>query len=324
MKPNIALWSEFTPYIDLILKLDALKANGCALYLAVHFSQYHDENLYKLLKLCQEKGIEVRPWLLLEKRDGYWPNKWNLPIFTKFVSDFHEKCNRFGIKLEWIILDLEPHIILMLELERLLQAKKWFGARKLISTWGNKISWNESRKQMKEFLDCTHALGVKVQVVTMPMVIDDITARKHKLQHHLGIPVEGFDWDEVTFMLYRPYFWDYLPAISSQIVSNYLKDARKIFGDATSVALGPIGSPGMTQSKHFYRYPSELSPDIQSALNCGVNRISLFSLEGIEEQGDLNAFLNYEGQVGKQDFDFRACLLRKAVRLGIGFLPPVL
>lgn len=310
MQNQFAVWSEFTPYQDLIPVLPELKESGVSLNLAIHESSYKETSLYDLLKAADIVGVEVRAWPLLEKSKGYWPNKWNLPQFRDYCLGFVEECKQHGVSVPWVILDLEPHIGLLLELEELLKGKKFLKARRLILKWGRRIDLESSLMEMAKLIEELHGLGKKVQAVTMPMVLDDSNM---KLQHNLGIPISGLPWDEVSFMVYRPYFWDHIPGLSAEVVKSYGLGARMEFGEKASLAIGPIGSPMVTKSKNFYRGPQGVHADISAANAAGINRFSLFSLEGIREQGKLNEFLNV-----KENYfplkSFKVVVLRKLVR----------
>lgn len=319
-KNTFALWSEFTPYQDFHLYIDRLIQANVALYLAIHEENYQDKDLYTFLKDAQNKGLEIRPWPLLKKEKGYWINKWNIPAFTQFVRDFHQECLNQEIKLKWIILDIEPHFELMLELERLLQKRHYLKAYRLLKSWNHKINWNESQKDMKNLVQLIHDLGIKIHAVTMPMVLDDCRIGKQKLQSTLGLPIEGIDWDEISFMIYRPYFWDYLPHMSAEIVASYAIEAKKFFKNP-SIALGPVGPLGMTQSKYFYKHPQELEEDISASVTCGITHFSLFCFEGLEKEGGFEQYLKSSTKVYKTQFNIQSFLFRKIIQFGLKFIP---
>lgn len=312
MQNHFSVWSEFTSYQDLIPILPELKAAGVSLNLAIHEKNYKETALYELLKAAEDLKVEVRAWPLLDKSKGYWPNKWNLRDFRDYCLNFFEECKRNGVEVPWVIMDMEPHIELLLELEELLKGRSYFKARRLILEWGNRKDPEISKREMQKLIAELHGLGKKVQVVAMPMVLDD---KKMKLQHNLGIPVMGLPWDEVSFMVYRPYFWDYVPGMTAEVVRCYGQDAVRAFGEKTSLALGPIGSPMVTKSQNFYRDPQGIHEDIAAANMAGIRSFSLFSLEGIREQGKLSEFTSTNGQF-RARASLKVKLLRKAVKFG--------
>jgi len=130
-----------------------------------------------------------------------------------------------------------------------------------------------------------------VHAVTTPMVLDDLAVGKGRLQSALGIPVDGVDWDEVTFMAYRTEFMRLAGRMGGDIVHRYARDAHRHFGDRAGLDLGVIGTPGFGSQSLGYTDPQDLATDIQAARMGGVGRLNVFSLDGMLEQGGLDRWM---------------------------------
>jgi hypothetical protein len=105
---RLALWSEFVPYQQVESYLPQLAAEGISLNVAFHFDQPDFDGFAQLYKQAAKNRVEVRPWLLLRKDDGYWFNSHNIKLGRDSVQEFITEMGGRGVKPNWIIFDVEP------------------------------------------------------------------------------------------------------------------------------------------------------------------------------------------------------------------------
>ena len=105
---NLTVWSEFLTYRQVESQLPSLQGRNSAINIAVHAENPQYDDLVHLYRQAQVLGVTIRPWLLLDIKDLYWFNKWNLEASGAFVHSFLSQMRSRGINPDWLIFDVEP------------------------------------------------------------------------------------------------------------------------------------------------------------------------------------------------------------------------
>lgn len=279
-----AVWAEFMPYSWVRADLPRLAAAGLQLNLAIQMAHWNSPALQSLLHAAEAEGVPVGAWLLLDDAQGYWPNAENAEIFCQHVQQFVDWLAGQQLQVHEIIVDMETPLALSRLLKgRLLQGlqleyRRWRSPRTHHRFW-------QSVECFQELVHGLHAQGLRVQVVSYPMIVHDALAGDTALQEFLQIPVTPVNWDEISLMVYRSSFQDFLPfRISSGMVYRYLESARRALDTPISAALGVVGTLGKLSESGFSN-PDEIAADIRAAQAAQALRIQLFSLDGMHQLG---------------------------------------
>ena len=115
------------------------------------------------------------------------------------------------------------------------------------------------------------------------------------MQDALDIPVHGVPFDEVAVMVYQTTYAEATGSwVGPSLVTSYAADAVDQFGTGAVMALGIIGTVGIFGHEHGYADPGWLAVDIAAARAEGIERIEVYSLDGMVESGDVEAWLTAE------------------------------
>lgn len=280
-QPSLALWSEFLPYAQVEQQLPELAARHLSLYLAVSENHTDWEGLEHLLKAAIRHQVEVRPWLLLSEAHGYWFNKWNLKESESFVWHFLDEMAKRGLKIEWLIFDVEPPAALMTEIDQKLRAHQYFSGYRQLKKSGESASLLRAERMYTELVQKLHLKNVRVQAVVPNFVLDDRRDGAQRIQNSFGTPVENVPWDEITFMVYRLELQKIIGPVSSDIVFRYATLAHDTYGAASGVDLGEVGIVRYPQLSMGYTREIDLQSDYLATLRAGIERIHFYSLDGM-------------------------------------------
>jgi len=316
---RLSVWCEFLPYSELIALLPELALRKLWLNLAVQAERRDSPALFELLRAARSEGVPTRAWFLLDKADGYWPNAWNARIAADAARRLLDAADRHGAPLEWLIFDFEPPPDLMLQLASHGRNRDW---RRLIGALRRARYENRRLDACSAYAELWKELtasGVRLMTVTMPIVLDK--AFGTRLADALGIgfctalPVEEF-----ATMAYRPEFERFAGPLTADVVRSYAATTMHLSGRWAGIAIGEIGSPGFPVPVPGYTDPSELQADLASCRAAGIGSVSIFSLDGILEQGGLARWLDAP-QVAAPRRDWRAARLRLALAAASLLLP---
>jgi hypothetical protein len=284
-----AVWSERVPLEDVRDHIATLARHNAELYLAVRPEDLGGE-LRELIRDANSSGVAVRPWLQLPDT-GLWLNERNAVAFRDFASAYADWAEQNGVPTEWVVFDLEPSFDFADQVLALVGEGQLGAALDLAVAQFNPPDYAEARAEIAAMVADLHDRGIRCMAVTLPWVIDDLRDDDTDLQDISNIPVTGIDWDRVSIMVYRTTVTGQLDrAISPGYVASYARDIVALFGDRGAVAIGTIGSAGFLTDSG-YVIPVELSLDVQAAASAGIHDISIFSLDGMVEVGDPDAWL---------------------------------
>ena len=280
---RLSVYSEFLDLAQLELALPLLARHRVALYLAIREEAIESEALRRLLRRARELSVEVRAWLLLPDAAGYWPGETNLAAFDELVQRFWRWNLAEQLGVRWIVVDMEPPLQTSTAIFDALSGGSIAAALPILLKNRDRDAFDVARRAWADAVLRWKRQGMALMVVTFPLMLDDADDGDATIQDVLETPIEGIAWDELSFMLYQNIFEDFAgDRLGPALVYDYLVRARERFGARVSVALGVIGTVGKTGSEHpGYPDPESLRLDVAAALEAGVDRVQLFSLDGL-------------------------------------------
>lgn len=289
--PPAGVYSEFLAYDALIDELPAL--GDTTLSLAVPNERIGDAALATLLRAAEDEGVAVRLWLVLSIDEGYWPNESNLALFAREVIRLLDWVESEGLRAEGVIYDLEPAFAYSEEL-RAAFAESLDRVTELLRAHRDPAAFEASRALLSSHVAEVQARGYVAQAVTYPQVIDDLADGDDDLQDGLDVPVRDVGFDEVSFMVYQTVIAEAVGGwVGPGLVRSFAQDAVLHFGDRATIALGIVGSASIVEiDGPLYDGPDTLADDVAAAREAGIERVEVYSLDGMVELGGPHDWLD--------------------------------
>ncbi len=283
VKFSVSVWSEFDPPPEVMSYLPFLKEHDLGLYLAIHHDKIGDPELKELFFKATDMGIEVRAWILLDYPQGYWPNEDNVDLFFSQTVNFMDWCEAEELPIKWLVVDMELGWQKMNELEETFQSGNMGNVVELLTGNINKEKFLNATERYQELVSLAHQRGFKVMAVTLPIVLDDFLDGDTTLQDAMDIPIEGIDWDEVSFMVYRTTFNElWSEEFGPFLIYSYSLDALRFYGEKAGIDVGLVRDQG----------PSEILADISASRAAGINKVHIYSLDGIMDNPPPDDWVN--------------------------------
>lgn len=290
---QISLWSEFL-LPEQILKFSwILERENASLFMALRRKDLERKTFTSCLKELCEK-VDVRLWLLLSKEEGYWPNASNATRWVSFAEEIIDWVDKNSLRVKWIIADMEPAII---------------ASPLRIS---DRKNFTSGKMEMKKFVDHAHEKGFKVMVTTLQFILDS-----RNFEYYLGLPISGIEWDEVSFMVYRTLLRDTwkVGRYGSYLVYSYASTAHSIYGEKACIDIGIVGNVGVIGIERGYRKVKELHEDIGAVLRAGVEKIHIYSLDGMVRTGWIHNPSIFRAGMKEVKVDIYTLLLRSICKM---------
>ncbi len=292
-----AVWPEETAGDELARWYSVFAEQGAELFIEVLEEQIvsRDPLIARMFREARAHGVPARPYIILPYESGLYPNEATFDRFFADVKAFIEWAETEDVPVEWISVDMEPSVQMVLALEAYLSESKLIHAYLLLLSHRNARAFGQSLSRYQTLVDYCHAHGFKVQVVTLPFVLDDDADEDSGLQDAFDLPVSGVTWDEAAFMVYRTMYRDHASfSFTSDLVFRYAVKARQRYGERASIFVGLVLWPGWLGGDSGYQSPHELAEDIQAVLAAGLKRIYVFYLTGVLAKEDPLAWLTVD------------------------------
>jgi hypothetical protein len=319
---SVSVWSEFTPFATVAQALPLLCEGQTGLNLAVHDGDWEQPEFASLWRQATDCGIPLHAWLLLKPELGYWVNAGNTGEVRDLVARFLAFMDSKGLKVSRLTFDLEPSPEFQRDMSERLVRWDFIGVLHILKDGASSSRLSEARADLNALVDTLHARQIQAHAVTMPFVIDDLEEGASRVQAALGIPFSGVAWDEVSFMLYRPEFQRALRGIGPRIIYDYALRAARLFPpEKLTIDLGEVGTVGYPDPVKGYVDPSELWKDMAAVQAAGVDRIGLYSLDGILEEGQFMKWIRVPTP-SKPRASLLAELLERLITWARKALPP--
>ncbi len=291
-----AVWAEFLDPAGVLAALDVVEPRGLAVNMAWPASAVGDASYTELVRDAKERGVEIRPWLLLEQSEGYWPGATNAEAFAEAARSLFDEWDAQGLAPTTFIVDMEIRFDRAMVVNSMLQDPNAdVGALLTLLADGiDRAQYASATSTYAALVDEAHARGWRVLLTTLPQVVDDYGDDDDDIRQAFGIPVDGVDWDIVTFQAYRTLFGDLLGGGGQPTefyVYQYGRAAIDEFGARGGLDLGLVGM-GVSESP-TYSAPADLRADIEAAHAAGVPqaRINVFGLDGMLDRGPAETWL---------------------------------
>lgn len=291
-------WAEFMSPADVRAALPLLEGRGVAVHMAWPAEEIGDAALSQIVRDAAEASVEVRPWLLLAEADGYWPGSSNAALFADAAVALMDGWQADGLPPSTLLVDMELRYDRATELQALLGAPEpdLQAVVDLLSAGIDPPQFSAATDIYAALVDDAHARGWRVALTTLPQMLDDYADGDDQLRQAFGIPIDGIDWDVMTFQAYRTLFGDLLAGISDDPLTSYFvydhaRLAIELFGERAGVDIGLVGA-GVTPSS-VYVDAADLAGDVEAALAAGVprDRINVYNLDGIIARTPAEAWL---------------------------------
>lgn len=278
--------------------LPLLYEHGLALHMAWN-APGDARELYDLARSGEREGVPVRPWILLEEADGYWPGSTNAEAFAALARAVMDRWDAEGLAPTTLLVDMEMHRERADQLQAMLE-QDGLDLPKFIAFFQEGVDRDQFAAATQTYAalaDEAHERGWKVLCTTLPNVLDDYGDGDDSLRQALGIPVEGIDFDVITFQAYTTLFSGLFASIldgkelTSYMVYSYAQTAIEQFGSRAGLDIGTTGT-GVSDSP-VYPSPTELRADLEAGAAAGIppDRINVFSLGGILDRPEPDAWL---------------------------------
>ncbi len=291
-------WAEFMSPDDVRAALPLLEGRGVAVHMAWPAESIGDEALHRMVRDAAAAGVEVRPWLLLAEADGYWPGSSNAASFAEAAVALMDGWQAAGLAPTTLLVDMELRYDRATALQALLTAPEpdLQAVVDLLAMGIDPAQFSAATATYAELVDDAHARGWRVALTTLPQMLDDYADGDDQLRQAFGIPMDGIDWDVMTFQAYRTLFGDLLASLSDDPLTSYFvydhaRIAIELFGERAGVDIGLVAA-GVTPSS-VYAVAADLASDVEAALAAGVprERIHVYNLDGIIDRAPSDAWL---------------------------------
>jgi hypothetical protein len=290
---ELAVWSEFLAYDQVQGQLETLAAHSAALYLRVRPEDLGGP-LWELLASAQAQNVEVRLWLQLPA-EGTWLNERNMAAGGELARTLLAQAQANGFTIEWLIFDLEPEFAYAQALHDTAVRGAAGDLLEFLRRHQDRAQFETAAAALAALVEELHTRNIRVMVATLPWIIDDLGDGDADFQDIFDTPFVHVPWDQVCVMAYRPVFAELFGlSLSPEYVASYARSVRLLFGPTAQVALGNIGTPGLF-TPSGYTTPADIGADIAAARSAGVRSVSLFSLDGMMEQGGALRWLAAAG-----------------------------
>lgn len=285
---QLNFWSEFLRYEEIIKKevLEMLKKHKVGIYLMVDKMKL--DRLSEVLKVCKQEGIRIGLWPLLPKEDGYWPSEQNAELVSLFLDEIFKHCQANNVRINEIVLDLEAPMYQIHTLPNKVNREFLIRGTERIKKNMDRLRFGKAEKQFQKVIDKIHLEKAKALVTITDFVLEDLgLITKNAAQDFLEAPVFNLDWDEIILGCYSSVIQSSLKIFSYSDLTYALyqlaSKAKKKLGSKASYSLGlidPTGKSGVDPVPSF-KTIEKLYPDIQAILSSGMDKVTIYSLEGL-------------------------------------------
>jgi hypothetical protein len=293
---RMSAWLEFTSEETVVGQVAFAASLDLNLNVAVIRGEHDRAFVRAACDAAERSDIALRLWPLLPEEEGYWPNQGNAEPFVEWLEELRGWARRDCRRLDGWVVDLEMPIDRALDLEALVEGGA--SVLDLVSFFVEEIDevgFEEARTVFREETDVLKEEGYSVIATTLPFLADDVLDGDETIAMALWTPVEGVDWDLVSFQVYRSLFDSRFAEVledpearfTSGLISSYAATAVEHYGVRAGIDLGTTSALGIGTHEGLAS-AAELQADVAAALAEGVSpgRVSIYSLEGLLEHND--------------------------------------
>ncbi len=276
--------------------LPTLAAKGVAVVLHWKANDLANAERWSFVQEARSRGVEVRPWLLLDEADGYWPCSSNASLFASKARQLASLwTDTYHLPPTTFFVDMELRIDRFRQLNQMLAQPipDVLGIAWLLGSGVNRWQYFWATQTYAGLVNDLHRKGWKVHLTTLPQVADDYSDGDDGIRQAMGIPVDGIAWDEVSIQAYRTIFARQtggLP-LTPFFVYDYGNMAKRVWGAKASLDIGITGT-GVDDSP-TYANAGELKKDVEAAIAAGYTgqKIGVYNLQGMIDRPPVDSWL---------------------------------
>jgi hypothetical protein len=294
---RMTIWAETLPADRIADRVAFAAANHLNLNVAAIQGQTDPAYLQTLCTATDGADVALKLWPLLPMSQGYWANQSNVDAYDAWIDQLLSWAAGTCPRLDGVVVDMEQPIDRTMQLVAMradgqsnVQIAEWLlggideaafeRARGLFDAEGQKV----------------RGQGYSYSVSTLPMVADGYDAGTETLAQALWTPIDGIQWDAVSFQVYRSLFQSEFPAANGQpydagLVTSYAQTIVGKWGALGAVDLGTTGAGvGVTMGLPG---AADLQADLGAALAAGIapGHLAVYSLEGLDGKPDAAAWV---------------------------------
>ena len=190
------IWSETLPLAELTAPATLALLARYDVELIAAVRPWDLPGIAALVGACNDAGVAVGLWPMIEDADGRWANAFNAPRFTAFVHQVLDAVPA-GARVRDLAVDLEPPFGVVTT-----------ALRSPTAVWPTLDSisharWVAARRQFRALIGSVHDRGMQCSAAVLPFVLfDPSDGRLRPVQRALAAPVDALPWDHVSVMLY--------------------------------------------------------------------------------------------------------------------------
>jgi hypothetical protein len=283
------IWSETLPLAELTAPATLALLARYDVELIAAVRPWDLPGIAALVGACNDAGVAVGLWPMIEDADGRWANAFNAPRFTAFVHQVLDAVPA-GARVRDLAVDLEPPFGVVTT-----------ALRSPTAVWPTLDSisharWVAARRQFRALIGSVHDRGMQCSAAVLPFVLfDPSDGRLRPVQRALAAPVDALPWDHVSVMLYTSMIEGWSRGLiprprALDLLARGAVASRRRFGAAAGVSVGVV-DVGALGNEPRYRDPAELAVDVAVSRANGVHTINLFDLGGVLRRGPAEAWL---------------------------------
>ncbi len=295
---RMRIWTEELPEDQIGARVAFCAEHGLGLNVNIQKGRHDRAYLQKVCDHAAEHAVALRLWPNLSNESGYWVGQGNADEFVAWTKDLSSMATTACPRLDGIVFDLEMPMGRVSELAAMRAA----GASNLqIATWflehTDEAAFERARGVLATEVKRLRQAGLSATASTLPMNADDYEDGDETIAKALWTPVEGIDWEQVSFQVYRTLYDQQFPNLAkvpytSGLVASYARSAVGKWGARAAVDLGTTGAgigipTGLASA-------ADLQSDIAAALAEGITpgHVAIYSLEGVIDKADAPAWLH--------------------------------
>ncbi len=291
------IWCEFTPPGEVCREhiINALKRYDVTLNYKLEYG-CDNEDFYDMIKLYNDNGIPISVWATLSDEMGYWINEKNAGLFDKYVRELVGKLESKSLKIKGLCIDLETPLD---DIKSLSDPRNIFSPvvtfAKMLTTNLNKRRFNEARDILSGTAQFLRVKGLESYAACIRHCYYDIRFKSELMQNALEIPVFNVDWDRYNLMYYSTMIRSEMKKIKKvnvdYMIYHQVSHLKEVLKDKLAISVG-VTNVGKLGNEPYYEDISEFEKDMGILKGIGIDKFSLFSLDGITEEKKLLGFLD--------------------------------
>jgi len=274
--------------------LDILEKYKIHIHYKVEYNSFTPD-FFKMLQVYNSRGIPISIWATLSDKQGYWINERNAHIFEKYIFRLVEQIEREKCTINGICIDMEPPLK---QVQAIVKPRRFFQPYlayvRMATVNVNNRRYFEATRRLHSVQKYLKAKNIESFATFLRQVYYDIRFNSNIIQNALETPIFSIPWDKYNIMYYATVIREELKQRSAEEVDykiyHELSFLRERIGEKLCVSVG-VTNVGKLGNEIFYQDDTRFIRDIGIVKACGIDDITLFSLDGIMDPVLLEKYL---------------------------------